>query len=194
MGVYVMNTKHDSRENILAAARRLFHIQGYHATGLNQILKESGAPKGSLYYYFPNGKEQLAIEAVNTMAQFIITDIQNHLKESENACEALQYHLRCIANRFDDIDNIECIPIGLLAAETSSISEPLRMACKTAFESWEALYRQKLIESGMEPDQAHQISFVINALIEGAITRSLTTKDGQPLRYAADCIPLLLQR
>lgn len=61
----------DSREKILAAATRLFQLQGYYGTGLNQIIKESGAPKGSLYYHFPDGKEQLAIEAVNEMSHYI---------------------------------------------------------------------------------------------------------------------------
>ncbi|GAA3331467.1 hypothetical protein GCM10020331_088170 [Ectobacillus funiculus] len=55
-------------KNCIAA---FFQLQGYHATGLNQILTESETPKGSLYYHFPNGKEQLAIEAVNNMKDFV---------------------------------------------------------------------------------------------------------------------------
>lgn len=47
-----MTSRGDSREKILHTASRLFQLQGYHATGLNQIVKESGAPKGSLYHFF----------------------------------------------------------------------------------------------------------------------------------------------
>ncbi|WP_249712600.1 TetR/AcrR family transcriptional regulator, partial [Bacillus cereus] len=45
----------DSREKILAASTRLFQLQGYYGTGLNQIIKERSAPKCSHYYHFPDG-------------------------------------------------------------------------------------------------------------------------------------------
>lgn len=51
-----------AKQQILEAAARLFERQGYHATGLNEIIRESSAPKGSLYYYFLDGKEQIGAE------------------------------------------------------------------------------------------------------------------------------------
>ena len=54
----------NAREQILQTTCNLLEKQGYHGTGLNEIVKESGAPKGSLYYYFPEGKEQITAEAV----------------------------------------------------------------------------------------------------------------------------------
>ncbi|UUZ80779.1 TetR/AcrR family transcriptional regulator [Paenibacillus sp. P26] len=56
-----------ARERLIQATSNLIELQGYHATGLNQIIKEGGAPKGSLYYYFPNGKEELVAESVVAM-------------------------------------------------------------------------------------------------------------------------------
>src|ERR1700759_5150351 len=63
--VCVMPRRSDARERAVAAAERLFRIQGYTATGLSEILKESGAPKGSFYFHFPRGKAQLAEEAID---------------------------------------------------------------------------------------------------------------------------------
>ncbi|MFZ3121286.1 MAG: TetR/AcrR family transcriptional regulator [Variovorax sp.] len=60
-----MPRKTDARTSAIATAERLFRIQGYTATGLTQILKESGAPKGSFYFHFPRGKAQLAEEAID---------------------------------------------------------------------------------------------------------------------------------
>lgn len=60
-----MSNKTDARERAIAAAIRLFRQQGYTATGLSQILAESGAPKGSFYFHFPRGKAQLAEQAID---------------------------------------------------------------------------------------------------------------------------------
>jgi TetR/AcrR family transcriptional regulator, lmrAB and yxaGH operons repressor len=60
-----MARKTDARPRAIATAQRLFRIQGYTATGLTQILEESGAPKGSFYFHFPRGKVQLAEEAID---------------------------------------------------------------------------------------------------------------------------------
>lgn len=60
-----MPRKTDARANAIATAQKLFRIQGYTATGVAQIIAESGAPKGSFYFHFPRGKAQLAEEAID---------------------------------------------------------------------------------------------------------------------------------
>ena len=57
-----MESKMNTREKILTTAAFLFQKNGYHATGLNEIIKESSTPKGSLYYHFPDGKEEISCE------------------------------------------------------------------------------------------------------------------------------------
>ncbi len=57
-----------TRDHIIDTTSQLLEQQGYFATGLNQIVQESGAPKGSLYYYFPEGKEELTAEAIERSA------------------------------------------------------------------------------------------------------------------------------
>lgn len=60
-----MTRRTDARDRAISTATRLFRAQGYTATGLTQILAESGAPKGSFYFHFPRGKAQLAEEAID---------------------------------------------------------------------------------------------------------------------------------
>jgi TetR/AcrR family transcriptional regulator, lmrAB and yxaGH operons repressor len=54
----------DAKEKAIDAAERLFCAQGYAATGLTQLIKESGSPKGSFYFHFPGGKRELALHVV----------------------------------------------------------------------------------------------------------------------------------
>jgi AcrR family transcriptional regulator len=58
----------DARQKALATAERLFRSQGFAATGLAQVIAESGSPKGSFYFHFPGGKDQLAVEALHAFA------------------------------------------------------------------------------------------------------------------------------
>lgn len=189
-----MAGKLDSREKILQTASRLFQLQGYHATGLNQIIKESGSPKGSLYHYFPNGKEELAAEAVKYTSRFIEEKIQGFMEKTADPVEAIQLFIKEAASQFDQPENIKGIPVGLLASETALISEPLRKVCVQAFEKWEMIIAKKLIANGYEEEEAFKAGMLINSMIEGGIMLSLANKNKTPLLNIAETIPLLLQK
>ena len=53
-----------ARGAAIATAADLFRRRGYAATGLEEIIAVSGAPKGSFYHHFPGGKEQLAVQSI----------------------------------------------------------------------------------------------------------------------------------
>ena len=55
------------RQPIINAAVTLFRRQGFARTGLNDIVDVSGAPKGSLYHYFPDGKSSIAVKPATTL-------------------------------------------------------------------------------------------------------------------------------
>jgi TetR/AcrR family transcriptional repressor of lmrAB and yxaGH operons len=78
-----MGSKMNTREKILTTAAFLFQKKGYHATGLNEIIKESGTPKGSLYYHFPNGKEELVAATIKLMGDKTQYQIEELAKNSD---------------------------------------------------------------------------------------------------------------
>ncbi|MCW5830871.1 MAG: TetR/AcrR family transcriptional regulator [Labilithrix sp.] len=59
----------DARTKAIETAERLFCVQGYAATGLAQLIDESGSPKGSFYFHFPGGKRELAMHVIETYRQ-----------------------------------------------------------------------------------------------------------------------------
>lgn len=187
-----MKNNTDSKAKILTAASRLFQVKGYHATGLNEILKESGAPKGSLYYYFPDGKEELALEAIKLSSQFIQTRIQTALAKYSNPIEAIQYNIKCIIESLE-ANKVQNVSIGLLALETHLSSEPLREACKEAFYAFKNIYAEKLIKNGLPKEVAQELSAIILAMIEGAITVSVTQKTYTDLIVVSKQISILLK-
>lgn len=188
-----MSVKESSKEKLIRTASRLFQLQGYHATGLNQITKESGAPKGSLYYHFPNGKEELAIESVQSTAAFVSKQIEAGLSSSTDAIEAIQTFITNIAERFQKEHRAGGIPIAAIALETALISGPLRESCHSAYQQFQTAFADKLIESGFEEVRARELGIVINSMIEGACLISFTTGESEPLFLVAKQIPVLLK-
>src|SRR5258708_2686263 len=79
-----------ARARMLQAAADLLHRQGYASTGLNQILEESHAPKGSLYFDFPGGKEELVNEALQAAAGSLTELLQGVLAMAPTAEAALE--------------------------------------------------------------------------------------------------------
>ena len=57
-----MPQRTDSKDRMIAAARRLFREHGYLANAPSDVVTESAAPRGSVYFHFPGGKEELATE------------------------------------------------------------------------------------------------------------------------------------
>ena len=187
-----MNNKVNVKEKFIETASRLFQIKGYNATGLNEILAKSGAPKGSLYYHFPKGKEQLALESVNLAGKKIKTNIINALDSIENPVEAIRFNIETLATIIDNEQRTGDISISLIALETYITSEILRKACDEIFTSLENIYAEKLIKSGISKDKAYELGCVIAAMIEGGITLSLTKKNGDSLRILAKQVPNLI--
>lgn len=181
-----------SKEMILKTAARLFQRQGYHATGLNQIIQESGSPKGSLYYYFPGGKEELAVAAIQWTQAVIAEKIRRFLARYEQPVEAIQALIRATAQSVSDIESIIPCTVSLLSLEMSLQSEPIRIACGTTMEVWAALFSEKLQDT-FGDEEAKKLGPLIQTLIDGGLIRSLTRKDVRPLLQVADEIPLLLR-
>lgn len=185
--------KGTAREKILNAAIFLFQRQGYHATGLNEIIKKSGAPKGSLYYYFPIGKEELAAEAIKLIGKDSQRHIEATLAKYDDPVQAAQMHIRDVADFVFDKERENRFTVGLLALETSSMSELLRKANIQVFDLYaDTLYRS-LIRCGLKEKKARECSLIIQVMIEGAIILSLTRNDNSRLLMIAEQIPLLLK-
>jgi TetR/AcrR family transcriptional regulator, lmrAB and yxaGH operons repressor len=59
-----MPRRTDSRSWVNHAATELFRQRGYYATTVSDVVRQSGAPRGSTYLHFPGGKQELAREAI----------------------------------------------------------------------------------------------------------------------------------
>lgn len=189
-----MNFKSETRERIIRTSAHLFQLQGYHATSMSQIIKESNSPNGSIYYHFSNGKEELAIEAIKYIGRFVEDQIKESMNQIPDPVEAIQHFIDVTARKFNDLEITEGMAVGLLASETALISEPLRCTCTDIFKAWTNVFTTKLIQNGFEDEEAEQLGMIINSMIEGGIIFSLAYKDTQPLVLISQQIPLIINK
>lgn len=188
-----MSNKPNNREAILDTASRLFFTQGYHATGLNQIIKDSDSPKGSLYYYFPHGKEELALTCINRTSNGVSQKLRSLVDTNNNAAEAMEAFILDMARNAAESSFEGIVPFSFwLAAEMSCINEELRSACKCVFKDWQDVIKERLLEEGVEEKTAADKASVVVSLFEGALLQTLTFRDEQPLLAAARMIPAIL--
>lgn len=185
-------TQSTAKERLLQTAAHLFQIQGYHATGLNQVLKESGAPKGSLYYHFPGGKEQLALESLQVTRQFVLDSIETGLKSSSDPVTAIQNLITDLAERFEKDGLNQGIPIAALALESTMISEDIQEECQKAYISFQQAFKEKLVRADYAAVRADELAVVINSMIEGAFLISYTMGNSDPLKAVSRQIPAVL--
>ena len=72
-----------TREKLIAVAADLFHRRGYHAVGLNEICAAGELPKGSVYYHFPKGKEEIAVAVIDVSKEQIANDIREAVSSAK---------------------------------------------------------------------------------------------------------------
>ena len=188
-----MSGKSNSRETIVGTAARLFFTQGYHATGLNQIVKESESPKGSLYYYFPDGKEELVTECIERTRVLVLQKLNQCFSNTSNAAEAIQAFILSVGEDVVRSEFKGFIPFSFWSAvETSCISDKLRTTCQSVFKDWEGLIAKKLQAEEMDMVKSIEVASIVISLLEGALIISLTNRDEKPLitasKYAANFI------
>lgn len=174
-----------AREEIILAACRLLEKQGYPATGLNEIVKESGAPKGSLYYYFPDGKEQIVSEAVRFAGQIQVDRMRSELDQVDNPILSMYEYIMRLADTVEERHFMAGSPLTIVSVEAAGASERISQACREVYDQLAAVLTEKFTCCGMpEAEAAEQAGLTLSSL-EGGIILSRVHRSADPLRTIA---------
>jgi TetR/AcrR family transcriptional repressor of lmrAB and yxaGH operons len=170
---------------MLDAAARLFRSGGYHATGLNQLVAFSGAPKGSLYFHFPGGKEQLAAEAMREAAGRVLELLGRAAGAAPDAAGAVAAVLDQLADELVATDFRCGCPLATVALDAGD-SEAIRGACAEGYRSWRDSLAGLLRRHGIPAERSAGLAVVTLAAIEGALLLARTERDVGPMRQVRE--------
>lgn len=183
-----------TRARILATATRLFRKQGYHATGLTQVLTEGKAPKGSLYFHFPGGKEQLGTEAVRDGAAELADVLGRLAGTAADPRAGLVAVTDALAKTLEESGFSDGCPITGIALDAAAESESIRTACAESYAGWTERIAAALAGWGVPAGSADPLATVVLSAIEGALVLARVRRSGAPLREVGEQLGALLTR
>jgi AcrR family transcriptional regulator len=161
---------------MIVSAALLLREKGLTGTSFGDVIDHSGAPRGSIYHHFPNGKAQLVEEAMQYAGGYVAGYI-----EDADPIEALRSFERGWRKTLEGSDFRAGCPVVAVAVEAHGDAPQLATAAANAFESWQDAMTRLLVRDGVEPDRARRLAATTVAAIEGAVVICRAKRDMTPL-------------
>jgi AcrR family transcriptional regulator len=172
----------DTRERLVATTAELFQRQGFNGTSMKQITDGAEATTGSLYHYFPGGKDELAAEVIKTAGAGYLELFQVVTAAAKNSQQAIAMLFEGAAATLEQSDFVDACPIFTVALEVASADEPLRLACDAVFASWVETATAMFRKDGLSRKAADELATTVVAAIGGAFTLARTARDADIMR------------
>ncbi len=173
----------DTRERILDTAARLFHEQGFNATGISTLLREADINAGSLYHYFPS-KDALLLAVLerytHLLHPIVMAPVERATADPIARVFALlqQYRTWLGPQGFA----MGC-PIGNLALEIADHRPEVRTLIHQNFQGWHAVVRSWLEAAGDRlpagVDRAQLAEYVLTVM-EGGVMLARAAQNPAP--------------
>lgn len=190
--MYVTKPSPAVRERIVAGAADMISRRGLNATSIRETAKHARAPLGSTYHYFPEGKQQLATEAVRYTGEWVARRLRKELEAGPVA--GLRAFLALWRKIVVDSDFRAGCPVLAVSIEEPPTDEvpPAVVAAADVFTAWEGLLSAALREHGAEREQAAQLATLVVAAVEGTVAMCRAKRSIEPLDRTAEQLQALI--
>lgn len=173
-----------TRERIVGASAELFRRHGYTGTGVKQIVETAGAPFGSLYHFFPGGKEELGAETIRWSGAIYEQLIEAVFGPAPDVVTGVRAFFDGAAQTLRETDYADACPIATVALEVASTSEPLRQATADVFQRWIDAGAERFAAAGIPQDQARELTTFMLCALEGAFVLGRAMRTTEPVEQA----------
>ncbi|MFF4420617.1 TetR/AcrR family transcriptional regulator [Streptomyces sp. NPDC001549] len=184
MATAATTTAPGTRDRLVRTASRLMQHGGYENTPVKQLVREAEATLGSLYHFFPGGKQELAVAAIHFGDEEFAELLRAGLAAHTDPAEAVEGVAAALAQALEASDWRDGCPVTATALETVGRLPELQAACAQAFANWQHLVAAKLLASGYPEAEARDLAITVINTLEGAETTSQVTMSRTPLLVA----------
>lgn len=152
---------------MVRSAAKLIRSRGLSATSFSDVLEDSGAPRGSIYHHFPEGKQQLAEEAIRATNEGVLARLRDDSTttpaEVLGRFVALWRHVVIASNA-----RAGCVVAGV-AIDTDVYESGQMDLVRATFRSWVEALAEQLTRTGLEADRSAKVATAAVAAMEGAL-------------------------
>jgi len=178
-----------TRDRLVATAAQLYGRFGYTGVGLKQVAAEAGVPIGSLYHFFPGGKEELAAEALRLSGQGYQLLVEGVFESAPDLVTGIRTCFDSAAEVLAASGYADACWIETVALEVASTNEPLRLVTAEIFERWiEAATRLVEAAGAVDAESARRFGIAIITGLEGAFVLSRSLRSPEPLHATGESL------
>jgi len=166
---------------------KLLRRQGYAATGVSDILRLAGAPKGSLYYHFPGGKSELAAAAVTEAGALVARTLEEIAAAADGPVDFIKRYCTLLERWLQESGFRSGCPIATTLLETAPQSGIIRAAGARALDDWVAVIAAVFdADRRLPAAAARRRAALVIAAVEGALMLARTHRSTEPLALVRD--------
>jgi AcrR family transcriptional regulator len=172
----------DARRKMIESAVTLLAVRGLQRTSFSDVLERSGAPRGSIYHHFPEGKNQLvdaAIELAGDRALSVLDAV-----DGAPPVEVTRYFLdlwRQVLVR----SNLRA-GCAVLAVTVATDSPELLDHAASIFRAWRGRLAELYVNGGMDRPAAARLAVTVVAASEGAVVVSRAEQSLEPFELVVE--------
>jgi TetR/AcrR family transcriptional regulator, lmrAB and yxaGH operons repressor len=183
-------TANDTRETMIRCAAALIGTRGVAGASFSDVLAESGAPRGSIYHYFPDGKRQLTEEAVRWTSDQILGYLATGPLNSPRA--VLEHFVDLWRRAVVASNGATGCAVAGVAIDTDT-DEPLMATVREALQSWIDALAARLRTAGLEEHRAFSVASLTIAAMEGSLILCRAEQGVAPLEAVASELSRLVE-
>jgi TetR/AcrR family transcriptional regulator, lmrAB and yxaGH operons repressor len=176
-----MAMANETRRRFVDTTAGLLHQHGYAGTSLNGILAASGAPRGSLYYHFPGGKDQLVQEATSNSVATVTEFLRDCFAPDRDPVVAVRRYAAEAARELSESGYVFGCPVAPLILD--AIDEELARICREAVDVWQGIVAARLRSAGLG-ERADSFASLVVSAVEGALVVARARRDATALEHA----------
>jgi TetR/AcrR family transcriptional repressor of lmrAB and yxaGH operons len=183
-----MPRRSDTRSRMIQAASELFAQRGYHASAFSDVVEESGAPRGSIYFHFPGGKHELAREAITLAGDEIDATVTQAAGRADGPGSLIRMLAETIVERLEGSDYRHGCSIATMVLELAPYDEELSVGFDEVFARWRAALVRCFDLWTIAPDRAVPLADVVMSTFEGALILSRAARSSEPFWSSVEAL------
>jgi len=167
--------------------------KGFHGVGLSELLAQAQAPKGVLYHHFPGGKTELAVAAIDHVAQHICSALEHLFRQHRDPAQALAQWMKDAQKTLLGSGYEVGCPLATIALESTAQDKPIRQAVAKGFEAIRSTLKKALVANGLDSKRAASLAAMVVSAYEGGLIQARVAGSKKPLQDTAHMLLEVLQ-